>query len=42
MDYLDDGRREIVGRCWWFPNYMTQDPLADLRDNGRTIFTACK
>lgn len=39
MDVPDSGENVIVGRLWWYPNYMVRDPLDDLRDTGRTVFT---
>jgi hypothetical protein len=38
MDYLDDGRQRITGRCWWYPDYATHDPLDDLKNRGRAVF----
>lgn len=35
----DDGRRVINGRCWWFPNYMVEDPVRTLAETGRVVFT---
>ena len=39
MDVHDDGTHEIVGRLWWFPDYMVRDELEELRDRGRVVFT---
>lgn len=39
LDYLDDGTQRIAGRLWWFPNYATRDPLDELKNCGRTIFS---
>jgi len=38
LDWHDDGKREIVGGLWWYPSYMVQDPLEDLKNTGRTVF----
>lgn len=35
----EDGRHEIIGNLWWYPNYCLTDPLNDLKYRGRTIFT---
>lgn len=37
--YDDDGRRDIDGRLWWFPDYMVRDPLDELKSHGRTVFS---
>lgn len=42
MDYPDNGEREIIGRLWWFPDYMVRDPLDELAETGRTVFTLAK
>lgn len=39
MDYPDDGNHEIVGRLWWYPDYMIRDDLGELRDTGRVAYT---
>lgn len=39
MDYADDGTPEIVGRLWWFPDYMIRDPLDQLARHGEATFT---
>lgn len=38
LDYHDDGEKEIVGRFWYFPNYMLENPLETLKNTGRVIF----
>lgn len=38
MDVPDDGERVIVGRLWWFPDYMIRDEIEELRDRGRVDF----
>lgn len=40
MTYEDDGKREVVGKLWWFPEYMLVDPVEELRTKGRVVFTA--
>lgn len=39
LDTHDEGQREIVGRFWYFPNYMIRDPMDDLKEHGRVIFS---
>lgn len=39
MDIHDDGSKEIVGRYWYFPNYMIENPLETLKNTGRVVFT---
>ncbi len=36
-----DGSRHVLGRVWWFPDYMVRDPLEELRNTGRVEFTLC-
>lgn len=38
MDYLDDGTQEIVGRLWYFADYMIRDELEELKNRGRVTF----
>ena len=39
MDYPDDADGpEIVGRLWWFPNYMVTSPIDELKRKGRVVF----
>jgi hypothetical protein len=38
MSVNDDGTREIVGRFWYFQNYMVTDFGAILRDTGTVEF----
>ena len=40
MSHHDDGKREVVGKLWWFPEYMLVDPVEELRTKGRVVFTA--
>lgn len=35
----DRGRQSVEGRVWWYPDYATQDPLDDLKNRGRAVFT---
>lgn len=42
MDVHDDGRREIVGRFWYYPGYMLRCPLEELAETGRTVFTLAR
>lgn len=39
MDILDGGKREIVGRFWYYDNYQIDCPLEKLRDTGEVVFT---
>ncbi|MBK6616534.1 hypothetical protein [Ottowia sp.] len=39
MDVLDDGRREVQGRLWWYPQYERFDPVEELKRKGQVIFT---
>jgi hypothetical protein len=39
LDTHDSGENEIVGRLWWFPNYMLRDPCEELKRTGRVLFT---
>ena len=40
MDYPDNPSAgpEIVGRLWWFPNYMVTSPIDELKRKGRVVF----
>jgi hypothetical protein len=40
LDYPDSGDIEIVGRLWWFPDYMLRDPCDELKRCGRVVFKA--
>lgn len=42
LDYLDDGTKRIQGEFWHFENYMLVDPLDELRNRGRTVFTLAR
>lgn len=39
MTTEDDGQQRIDGRFWWFPDYAIRDPLDELKNRGRTVFT---
>jgi hypothetical protein len=39
MTTEDDGTNVIIGRLWWFPDYMIRDELGELRDRGRVVYT---
>lgn len=39
MDIDDDGNFSIIGRYWAFMEYMTVDPIEELRNKGKVIFT---
>ena len=38
IDHDDNGEAEIVGRCWWFPNYQVTSYAEELRTKGQTTF----
>lgn len=38
MDYPDDSEPVIVGRLWWYPDYMIRSPVDELIRRGRTVF----
>lgn len=38
LDTDDDGNRSIVGRCWWFPNYMIRHDITELIESGRVVY----
>lgn len=40
MTYDDDGKREVVGKLWWYPEYQVLDPVEELRTKGAVVFTA--
>jgi hypothetical protein len=42
VEYPDDARGPVPygdTPVYWFPNYMVQDPWAELRNTGRVVFT---
>jgi hypothetical protein len=39
VGYDDDGTINHVGRVWWFPNYMVENPVETLATTGRVVFT---
>jgi hypothetical protein len=42
MDYPDNGQRQVIGRLWYFPNYMLESPCDTLKRRGRVVFTLAK
>jgi hypothetical protein len=38
LDYPDDGQRQIIGRFWYFPDYMLRSPIDELIKRGRVVF----
>lgn len=40
IDVLDDGKKEIVGRCWWYPQYETKNCMEELACNEFVIFAS--
>ena len=42
MDYLDDGTKEIIGNCWYYSEYMINDFVSKLIENGEVIFTLAR
>jgi hypothetical protein len=39
-DLGDDAKLTRIGRVWWFPNYMIEDPIVTLVTSGRVVFRA--
>ena len=39
LDVDDDGDYSIIGRYWYFENYMIETPIETLCETGRVIFT---
>lgn len=39
MSFSDDGRQEVVGKVWWFPNYQVESFAETLIKAGRVVFT---
>lgn len=39
MTTEDSGENVVIGRLWWFPDYMIRDELEELRDRGRVVYT---
>lgn len=37
--FHDDGRAEVVGKLWWFPNYAVESFLDTLIASRRVVFT---
>lgn len=35
----DNGRTEVLGEVWWFPNYCVENPVETLAKRGRVVFT---
>lgn len=35
----DDGQCEVIGRFWWFPDYMVRSFADELIQTGKTVFT---
>lgn len=42
MTTKDDGTRKVEGELWWFPSYCLRDPLDELKNTGRTVFTLAR
>lgn len=42
MDYPDNGDSVIAGDFWHFGDYMIRDPLEELCESGRTVFTLAR
>lgn len=40
MSCDDDGKWEVIGRLWYFGNYMLRSPIEELKNRGRVIFQA--
>ena len=39
MGYDEDADKSVVGKLWWFPNYMVRSPIDDLIENRKVVFT---
>ena len=39
MDIDDNGKRTVVGRLWWFPQYQTTSVIDELVEVGEVVFT---
>ncbi len=39
LDIHEDGRREIIGRFWYYGDYMINCPLETLASTGSVIFS---
>lgn len=35
----DAGKPKTVGTVWWYPQYETTDPIGELMEYGRIVFT---
>lgn len=35
----DNGECEIIGRLWWFPDYMVKSFAEEIIQTGKTVFT---
>jgi hypothetical protein len=42
LDTHDDGKHEIVGRFWYYPDYMLRSPVEQLARTGRVVFTEAR
>lgn len=38
MTTAENGERTVLGKLWWFPDYMVRDPLAELLETGVVYF----
>lgn len=39
LDYLDSGTIAIIGRFWYYGDYMSKSFINELTENGEVIFT---
>lgn len=38
LDYDDDGRKKIIGKFWYYPDYMIKSFIDELLEDGFVIF----
>jgi hypothetical protein len=42
LNHLDDGKPDVTGQVWWYPNYQVKSFSEVLRTEGRVTFTLSK
>lgn len=42
LDLLDDGKSDVTGQVWWYPDYQVKSFSEVLRNEGRVTFTLSK
>lgn len=40
MSYDDNGKAEVDGRLWWFPDYALRSPIRELVEKGEVVFAS--